>query len=176
MDAIRENHTFHRIQRTEDVDAKGSVKKTTTQEREVFFVNGRQIGRLVKRNGAELSASEAKSEQARVTRMVEMAMTAPPQHGPTGLIGMVGDILSVAAISKPRRVSLNGRATLAFDLTGDPDAHLAGLGGYREDAAKKTAGVVWFDEAERQLARLEVRLNSNFRVGGGLLSIRKGTR
>src|SRR5258708_3409095 len=74
MDDVRENYTFHRIRTEEDLDDKGAVVKTTSQEREVFFVNGRQIARLVKRDGRPLNAQEEKNEQARVTTIVKMAM------------------------------------------------------------------------------------------------------
>ncbi len=174
MDDIRENYTFHRITVTEDIDDQGVVLKKTSTEREVFFVNGRQIGRLVSRNGVALKEAEEKTEQARVTNVVKMAMKSGP--GPRrgrGNIGMISTILPMAKISNPRRIEFHGRSTLAFDFTGDPHAKANST---NESVARKMAGSIWFDEADHQVARMEVHLYDNFRLGGGLLaSVQKGS-
>lgn len=68
---------------------------------------------------------------------------------------------------------MNGRSTLAFDFKGDPKAEAHSM---QAKGARKVAGTVWIDEADRQVARLEVELYDNFRVAGGLVgSIQKGT-
>jgi hypothetical protein len=174
MDEIRENYTFRRIRTEEDLDDKGSITKTTTDEHEVFFVNGRQIARLIKRNGAALNEAEEKKEQARVTDVIKTAMKAdgPAKRG-RGNVSLIAEILPMADISHPRRVTLHGRSTLAYDFTGDPHAKASGR---NESAAKKLAGTLWFDEADKQVARLEVHFYDNFRIGAGLLaSVQKGT-
>jgi hypothetical protein len=174
MDKIRENYTFHVIRRTDELDKNGAVVKTTTIEREVFFVNGRQIGRVVKKNGVPISASEEKAEQKRIRELVERFSKLPDAAGSGGRVGLIAEILKVVNVSNPRRVQLNGRATLAFDFAGDRHAAAHGM---EQNAEKKSAGTVWIDEADRQVARLEVRIDDNFHIGGGLLaSIQKGTR
>ena len=56
---------------------------------------------------------------------------------------------------------------------GRKDAKTHGLA---EDASKKLQGTVWIDEADRQVAHLQVGFNENFRVAGGLVaSIQKGS-
>jgi hypothetical protein len=174
MDDIRENYTFHRLTTTDEVDEKGAIVKTTSTEREVFFVNGRQIGRLVKKNGVELKGSEEKSEQTRVTNMVKMAMKSDPKvRRGRGNLSLIAEILPMMKISNPRRITFHGRSTLAFDFTGDPHAKGKST---NENAAKKMAGTVWFDEADRQVARIEIHFYDNFRIGGGLLaSVQKGS-
>lgn len=174
MDDIRENYTFHRLITEEDLDEKGAVVKTTTTEREFFFVNGRGIGRLVKKNGVALNPQEEKKEDARVKSVVEIAMkSAPKARRGRGPAGLIGEILPMVKISNPRRISFHGRSTLAFDFVGDPHAKAKGT---EENAAKKMAGAIWFDEADRQVARLEVHFYENFRIGGGFLaSVQKGS-
>jgi hypothetical protein len=174
MDDIRENYTFHRLITTDELDEKGAIVKTTSTEREVFFVNGRQIGRLVKKNGVELKGSEGKSEQARVTNMVKMAMKSDPKvRRGRGNISLISEILPMVKIANPRRITFHRRSTLAFDFTGDPNAKGKST---NENAAKKMAGTIWFDEADRQVARIEIHFYDNFRIGGGLLaSVQKGT-
>lgn len=170
MDDVRENYTFHRIRTEEDLDEKGAVIETTTQEREVFFVNGRQIARLVKKDGVELCGSQERNEQTRVRKLIE---TATKSGSPPRRKGLISQILPMAKISNPRRLSLNGRPTLAYDFIGDPSAKGKDM---NEKAAKKMAGTIWFDEADRQIARFEVHFYENFRIGGFLANIQKGTR
>lgn len=173
MDEVGENYTFHRIQRVEELDGKGTVKKTTSTEREVFFVNGRQIGRLVKRDEISLSEAEDKKEQDRVRKLTMEFSKKPPSFGRGGRINLINMILSVSEVSNPRPTQMKGRSTLVFDFKGDPKAEAHGM---EEKGAKKVEGTVWIDEADRQVARLEVEFYDNFRIAGGLLaSIQKGT-
>lgn len=171
MDEVRENYTFHRIRQTDDLEKNGAVTKTTIVEREIFFVNGRRIGRLVKKDGVELSPREQETEQNRVSKEVARLLKLPATK--EGRRSELSDLLAVAKISNPRRIALNGRTTLAFDFAGDPKARAHGMD---QNIAKKIAGTIWIDEADRQVARLEVRFDDNFHLGGGLLaSIQKGT-
>ena len=44
------------------------------------------------------------------------------------------------------------------------------------EAAKKMSGTIWIDETDRQVSRLQVRFDDNFRIGAGLLAtIQKGS-
>ena len=173
IDEMRENYTFHRTRRVEELDSKGRVKKTTVEEREIFYVNGHQISRLVKRDGVPLSEPEEKKEQEKARKATLEYSKKPPAYGNGGGVNLIGTMLAVAELSHPRRTMLNGRSTLVFDFKGNPKAQAHGL---QENGAKKLAGTVWMDEADRQVARLEVEFYENFHLAGGLLaSIQKGT-
>jgi hypothetical protein len=175
MDELRENYTFHEIALTDELDPNSEVKKTDSEERDVFFVNGYRIARLLKKNGKELSEGDRKSEQDRIGRLIEKDLKAPPGHSfnRRGENTGVSQILPLMRISNPRRISLNGRTTLAYDFVGDRHAKAHGLA---ENAARKITGTVWIDETDREVARLEAHFDDNFRIGGGFLaSIQKGT-
>jgi hypothetical protein len=175
-DAIRENYTFHEIVRTDMLDGGGKVKETKSEELEVFFVSGHRIMRLVKRDGVELNAHDRQREQERVTNEVagnrkRLPYTERERGG--GQARIITRILAVSTTSNPRHVMFRDRPTLVFDFAGDPKAKATGMD---QNAAKKLAGTVWIDEADRQVARLEVHFSDNFRIGGGLLaSVQKGT-
>jgi hypothetical protein len=175
-DAIRENYTFHEIVRSDALDGDGKIKETKSEESEVFFVNGHRIIRLVKRDGVELNSHEQARELERVKKEIEgylKAARGTERGRGGGRSRIISQILAVAKTSNPRRVSLRGRDTLVFDFAGDPNAKASGMD---QSAAKKLAGTVWIDEADRQVARLEVHFYDNFRIGGGLLaSVQKGT-
>ena len=175
LDQVRENYTFHVIRRTDGLNKNGAIVTASTIEREVFFVNGRRIARLVKKDGKDLSPSEDKAEQARVRKVVETVMKGGRGGGPPAAarLNEISDILAVVKISNPRRVEFKGRQSLAYDFAGDPNAHSRDM---EQSAAKKMSGTIWFDEADRQVARFEVRFDDNFHIGGGLFaSVQKGS-
>jgi hypothetical protein len=175
MDELRENYTFHEITSTDELDPHGAVRAIESEERDVFFVNGYRIARLMKKNGRELSEGERAREQERIKGLIEKDMKAPPgrSYNRRGENASVGQLLPLMKISNPRRVSLNGRSTLAFDFVGDSHAKARGLA---ENAARRIAGTVWIDETDREVARLEAQFDDTFRIGGGFLaSIHKGT-
>ena len=173
LDKVRESYTYTSLQTIQDVDANGQVKKTEVDEREDFFVNGHVIERTVKKNGQPLSDHDQQKETERVTRLVEKAEKTPsgqPIEGPTVSVSRVLEIMDVR---NPRRESYRGRTAIVFDFVGRKDAKTHGLA---EDASKKLQGTIWIDEADRQVAHLEVRFIDNFRIAGGIFaSIDKGS-
>jgi len=173
LDKVRENYTFHEFQQTDDLDSNGTIKKTETQENEVFFVNSHHIERLVKKNGKDLTPEEQKKEQDRVTKQVEKAAKLEPGKSLEGEEISISRILDIMKASNPRRVSWNGRDTIAFDFVGDPHAQTHG---FAEDASKKIAGTLWVDEKDLQVAHLTVHFDDNFRIGAGLVAtVQKGS-
>ena len=173
LDQVRENYTYSSLQTTQDIDAGGQVKKTETEEHEDFFVNGHLVERTVKKNGQPLSDHDQQKETERVTKMVEKAEKTPrdlPLEGPSISVTRVLEIMDVR---NPRRESFRGRPAIVFDFVGRKDAKTHGLA---EDASKKLQGTLWIDEADREVAHLEVRFNDDFKVAGGLFaSIAKGS-
>jgi len=173
LEKVRETYTYSSAQTTEDIDARGQVKKTETEEHEAFFVNGHLIERAVKKNGRALSEYEQQKETERVTKKVEKAERVPPDQPLEGQGVSVSRVLEIMDVRNPRRESYHGRPAIVFDFVGRKDAKTHGLA---EDASKKLEGTLWIDEADRQVAHMEVKFNDDFRVAGGLFaSIAKGS-
>jgi hypothetical protein len=173
VEKVRENDTYTSLITTQDIDANGSVTKTESQEDENFFVNGHLIARTVKKNGQPLSPREEEKESERVNKLVEKAQTIPPGQPLEGQTISISRLLSIMDIRNPRRENFHGRAAIVFDFIGRKDAETHGM---IEDASKKLQGTIWIDEADRQVARVEVGFNDNFHVAGGILAtIQKGT-
>jgi len=172
LDKVRENYTYTSLQTKQEIDAKGQVKKTETVEFEEFFVNGHQIGRMVKKDGKTLSDHEQQKEADRVARMVEKAERTPSDQPLEGVQISLNHVLDVVDVRNPRRQIFRGRSTIVFDFVGRKDAKSKGLA---EDVAKKLQGEVWVDEADLVVAHMEVTLGDNFRVAGGMLvTVEKG--
>ena len=172
LDKMRENYTFRATQTTRQLDSSGNTKKTETDEHEVFFVNGQRVEKLVRKDGKDLTPEQASKEQDRVNKEV-MKISRPGYTNPDKDDITVGRLLQIVSFSRPRRVSLNGRNTVAFDFSGDEHAKTKGRS---EDALKKVSGTIWIDEADREVTRMSATLDENYHIGFGLLaSVAKGS-
>jgi hypothetical protein len=172
LDKMRENYTFRAVQTVRQLDGSGKVKKVETEEHEVFFVNGHRVEKLVRKDSKDLSPDQARKEQDRVNKEV-IKISQPGYSNPDKDEITVARLLQIVAFSRPRRVSLNGRDTIAFDFAGDEHAKAHGRD---EEALKKVSGTVWIDEADREVSRMSATLDENFHVGFGLLaSVAKGS-
>jgi hypothetical protein len=173
LEKVRENYTFNSAVTTQQIDSNGQVQKTETFESDDFFVNGHIIERMVKKDGQPLSARDEQKETERVTKLVEKAQKTPPDQPLEGQIVSVSRLLEIMDVSNPRRESFRNRPTIVFDFQGRKDAKTHGLA---EDASKKLRGAIWIDEADLQVAHLEVSFDDNFKIAGGLFaSIQKGS-
>jgi len=175
LEQVRENYTYRTLSTTQELDSSGAVKKTETEEDEVFYVNTHRIERKVKKNGKPLDDHEQQKEQDRIMKLVEKAQKTPPGtsvEGPQVTVS-IKDLLEIMQASNPHREDFRGRPTIVFDFAGRKDAKTHGIA---EDASKKIAGRLWVDEKDRQVARMEAHFTDNFHVGGGLLAnVSKGS-
>jgi len=173
LEKVRENYTYSSSRTIQDIDANGQVKKTESEEYNDFFVNGHMIERMVKKDGKALSEHEEQKETERATKLVEKAEKTPTDQALDEQAISVSRVLELMDVRNPRRDNLRGRPALVFDFVGRKDARTHGMA---EDASKKLQGSIWIDEADRQVAHLEVTFNDNFRVAGGLIAtIDKGS-
>ena len=172
LDKVRESYTYTSSQITEDIDSKGHVTKTETREVEIFFVNGHEIFRRVKKDGKPLTDSEQQKETERVTKVVEKAQKPETEKQEEQQI-TVSHILELMNVRNPRREIYRGRPTIVFDFVGRKDAKTHGM---VEDASKKVQGTMWVDEADREVAHMDVSFTDNFHVAGGMVAnIEKGS-
>ena len=172
LDKVRENYTFRAVQTTRELDSSGKTKKTETEEHEVFFVNGQQIEKLVRKDGKDLTPDQARKEQDRVNKEV-LKISKPGYTNPDKDEITVARLLQIVTFFRPRRLLLNGRDTIAFDFAGDEHAKTHGRD---EEALKKVSGTIWIDEADREVSRMSATLDENYHVGFGLLaSVAKGS-
>lgn len=173
MEAIRENYTFRKLNVTDTLNKNGSIKKTESEDYEVFYVNTHEMQRLVQKDGKELDSDQAKKEQDHVMKEVAKAQQTPPGTAPNGGVTIsVSQILAMVKVSSPRREMLDGRSTISFDFTGNPHAKAHGVA---EEAARKMSGTIWIDEKDRQVRRMVARLDDNLHVGFGMFSLSKGS-
>ncbi|MGA9126799.1 MAG: hypothetical protein WB425_01525 [Terracidiphilus sp.] len=174
VNKVQENYTYTSMQTIQDIDAKGKVTKTEAKEFEVFFVHGKQIDRLVKKDGKPLTDEEQQKESERVTKAVEAAENPPAEkHKGEGFSLSMSQMLDLMDVHNQRRESYRGRPTIVFDFIGRKNAKTHGM---EEDVSKKIQGTIWIDEADRTVTHVDVTFNDNFHVAGGLVAnVEKGS-
>jgi len=180
-EAIEKDYLY-RAQVTEaESDGHGRVKKTETEEHDVFWLEGVQVHRLVKKNGKELSAEEQKKESDRIDKEVakekERRAKAEEKGKETGPHGeeivTVSRLMELGSFTNARREQLNGRDVIVVDFAGDPKAKTKTR---FEEVIRDMAGTAWMDEQDKVLVKAQGHFINSFKMGAGLLvNIQKGT-
>jgi hypothetical protein len=174
------DYIYRTLDTEQDTDSHGAVKKTSSEEREIFWINGVYISRLLARDGKPISGDELKKQNERIDQRIaeakqrdaeKAAGQQPKKKGST--YSLTYELLQqLGTFSNPRRVQLHGRDTIAIDYAGNPHAKAGNL---LEEMVRDVAGTLWFDEQDHALARAEGRVVTDFKVAGGLLAdVHKG--
>lgn len=178
---IQKDYLYRASERVVELDGHGSVKKARTREYDSFWTEGVPVHRLTKKDGRVLSPEEQKKEAERIDKVVakarEKRAKAEAKGKETDPYGneevTVSRFLELGSFTSARRVTLNGRKTIAVDYAGDPKAKTRNR---MENVIRDMAGTVWVDEEDRALARVEGRFLNTFKIGAGLVvNIQKGT-
>jgi hypothetical protein len=173
-ETIQKDYLYHEIATAEELDGHGGVKKTEIKEFDVFWLNGVEVQKLVKKDGKDLSPDEQKKESDRIDKEVARAKERRDKanakgedtdsHGHEEVT--VSRFLELGKFTNPRRVKVNGRDTIAVDYEGDPKAKTRNR---FEDVIRDLKGTIWVDEEDRSISRLEGRFLRPFKIGGGLV-------
>ncbi len=180
-EAIEKDYLYHSIVTAEQTNGHGGVKKTETEEYDVFWIEGVPVRRLTKKNGKELSAEEQKKESEQIDKEVAKAKEKRAKAGEKGTetdprgndLVTVSRLLELGSFTNAQRVQLNGRDTIVVDFTGDPNAKTKNR---FEDVIRDMVGTAWIDEKDKVLVKAQGHFVNNFKVGAGLVvNIQKGT-
>jgi len=178
---VRKDYIYHAVETREDENKDGAVKKTTTNEYDVFWVNRVPVQKLVKKNGRELTLDEQKKENERIDSEIakarekkDKAEDKGKETDPRGNQMLTASrILELGSFSNPRRVKLVDRDTIVVDYSGNPKAKTRN---HFEDVVRDLVGTVWVDEQDKVLVKTEGHFLNPFKIGAGLVvNIRKDT-
>ncbi|WP_263383887.1 hypothetical protein [Granulicella arctica] len=167
-ESMVKDYLYHSFATEQEQDSHGGVKKTETEESDIFYVAGARIRRVTKKDGKDLSPDEQKKETERIDK--EIAKAKERQGKPTDEerdVVTVSRFLELGSFGNARRIALNGRDTVAVDFTGNPKAKTRSR---FEGAIREMEGTVWVDEQDRSLRKIQGHFVNPFKVGGGLLA------
>ncbi len=175
-EALEQNYIFHSLALEQTLDSHGNLKKTQTEDSEIFFVAGTRIRRMLKKDGKDLTPDEQAKESRRIDKEIAKAKeeqaNGKSKNNERDQV-TVSRFLILGSFSNARRVQLSGRDTIAVDYTGNPKARTENR---FEGAIREMEGTLWVDEQDRSLRKLEGHFLHDFKVGGGLLAdVKQGT-
>ena len=99
-----------------------SPKNPTSQEYESFYINGKEIQRLLTVNRHPLSAAAKAQEEARVQKEIDSdLLDAKPFRGLAGTLQ--GSVLTTAIFTDEQRIFKDGRSYITFNFHGNHRSH-----------------------------------------------------
>jgi len=186
LDKLRENYTGRRSTEETEFDGSGKATKVDREEHTFFFLNGEEVSTLVAKDGTPLSESEQAKENERVKKRIEELQKRQAKNNQreekARQEGKDQDdkdepgievFLRSCQFVNPRRERFRGEDVLVFDFEGNPEYKPKNTA---ERVVQQLAGVVWIDERQHQVARLEAYFVKDVKFAGGLLAnLQKGT-
>ncbi len=161
----------------------GVLREVESETFQLSFYKGNRIRRLIEKNGKPLTEREQATEDRSVEKRVEeierrlAKQEAKANSGPPSENGQrvsIAEVLRASRLVNPRRERFRGRSVIVFDFEPNPAFDYKNAKSMLKFFGK-TAGVMWIDEKDKQVARLEAFLADSFNIGGGVLAkLRKG--
>lgn len=167
-EALVKDYLYHSFATEQSEDSHGGVKKTETEESDIFYVSGIRIRRITKKNGKELSPDEQKKESERIDKEIVKAKEHQGKQSEEERdVVTVSRFLELGSFTRAHRVQLDGRDTIVVEFTGNPKAKTKTR---FEGALREMKGTIWVDEQDRSLRKIQGHFVNPFKVGGGLLA------
>ncbi len=187
VEKLLENYTFTEKSTKRELGKKGVLQAKSTTVKQISFYKGYRIERVIEKDGKPLSANDQKKQDKKVESRVKdiekearkeeeriAKQNATGEPSSDGRQISVAEVLRASSLKNPRREVLKGRNVIVFDFEPNPEFDFKNAKSFLKFFGK-TIGVMWVDEKDSQVARVEAILADNFNVGGGVLAkLRKG--
>jgi hypothetical protein len=183
VEAILDTYSYVQKHIRRELGKDGVLRETGSETYQLAFYKGRRISRLIEKNGKPLSASDqaeqdkeaaerAEEIEKRLARQEKRENAGPPSD--EGRRISIAEVLRASTLSNPRRERFRGRDVIVFDFAPNPSFDFKNSKSMLKFFGK-TAGSMWIDEKDRQVARLEAFLADSYKIGGGVVAkLKKG--
>jgi hypothetical protein len=171
--AERERYSCYVQDQLDKLNSHGGIAYRQSKTSESFYVNGQQIDHLLKKDGKPLSASAEKKEQERVAKEIKKYSDPKQvQKAEDESEKQFEMVLRALRYTNGSRESRNGRSTVVYELSGDPDFHPHNI---QERFVKALVGTIWIDEKSGEVVEIRVRTDHDVKIAGGLFAnVHKG--
>lgn len=151
-----------------ELDSKGNVKKTETETKEQFFVNGVEVDRTLAKNGKDLSPDQTKKEDDKVMkRTVKYSDAAAAQKETDKQNKQLEEVMSAMQLQNGHREEVGGRSVLFYDIVPNPGFKAKNL---NQRFAQVMQGKISVDEKTGEPVDINIRSTQDLKIGGGLLA------
>ncbi|NOT47824.1 MAG: hypothetical protein HOP17_08750 [Acidobacteria bacterium] len=183
VEELLDQYSFTQRSTKREAGKDGILRETESETYQLSFYKGNRIRRLIEKNGKPLSKNDQEDADKDAARQVEeiekeiakkekQNNSGPPSEKSRRI--STAEVLRASKLLNPRRERFRGRDVIVFDFEPDPTFDYKNAKSMLKFFGK-TAGVMWIDEKDKQVARLEAYLFDSFNVGGGVLAkLKKG--
>ncbi len=187
VEAILDTYSFNQKIIKRELGKDGVLREKESETYQLSFYKGNRIKRLIEKNGRPLSAKdqaeadkdaaeqaeklekEAKKEESKIGKQ---SSSGAPSNDSRRI--SIAEVLRASKLTNPRRERFRARDVIVFDFEPNPDFDLSNAKSMLKFFGK-TAGVMWIDESDKQVVRLDAVLFESFKVGGGFVAkLKKG--
>ena len=168
LDSQRERYECRVSDEAVETDSKGNVKKTTTEVKEQFFVNGIAVERTIAKNGRDLTPDETRKQDQHVMKeAVKYSNQSNAQRETDKQNKQVEDVLAAMQLANGHRERVNGRSVLFYDIVPNPKFQARNL---NQRFAQVMQGKMSIDEETGEMIDLNIKSVQDLKVGGGVLA------
>ena len=183
VDRLLDSYSYIQRSTKREIGKDGVLRDKESETFQLSFYKGNRIRRLIEKNGKPLSTNDQEDADKDAAKRVEeiekqiaksesKSKSGPPSE--EGRRVSIAEVLRASKLTNPRRERFRGRDVIVFDFEPDPNFDFKNAKSMLKFFGK-TAGVMWIDEKDKQVARVEATLFDNYNVGGGLLAkLKKG--
>lgn len=184
VEALLDSYSFTQKVIKRELGKDGVMRETESETFQMSFHKGRRVSRLIEKNGRPLSPKDQADADRDVEKRIDEIEKAAaknesreagggPARGDERRIS-IAEVLRASKLMNPRRERFRGRNVVVFDFEPDPGFDMKNAKSMLKFFGK-TAGVMWIDEEDKQVARLEASLADSFGIGGGVVAkLKKG--
>lgn len=182
IENLLDSYSYTRKVTSRELGKDGVLRETESETDQMSFYKGYRIERKIEKNGKPLSASDQADEDKAVAKRaeeIEKRIAKAEKEGSNDdnvnqRTVSIAELLRASRLVNPRRERFRGRDVIVFDFEPNPSFDFKNAKSMLKFFGK-TAGVIWVDDADKQVVRVEACLADNFSIGGGLLvKLKKG--
>ncbi|CAN5580997.1 hypothetical protein BH24ACI2_BH24ACI2_01900 [soil metagenome] len=179
IEDILENYSYTQKIISRELGKDGILHETGSATNQLSFYKGYRISRLIEKNGRPLSPAEQADEDKNVQKRVaeiekKIAKQEAKTSGDEAKRISIAETLRASNLINPRRERFRGRDVIVFDFEPNPNFDLKNAKSLLKFFGK-VGGAIWIDEQDKQVIRIESSLFDNFKYGGVLVNVKKGS-
>lgn len=182
LEQMLENYSFEQKVISRELAKDGTFRETESETLQISYYKGTPIRRVIEKNGKPLSEKEQAEIDKEIAEKIADADKAAARNEARQSKGKeqqevrisIAELLRASNLINPRRERFRGRNVIVFDFEPNPSFDYRNAKSFLKFFGK-TAGVIWIDEEDRQVARIEAYLADSYNIGSGLIAkLKKG--
>jgi hypothetical protein len=168
MSAQQEKYECRVTDEGTETDSKGNVKKTDTEVKEQFYVNGVEVDRTLAKNGKTLTPEQTQKEDDRVMKKtVKYSDQTTAKKETDKENKQLQEMMTAMSLTNGRREVDGGRNVLNYDIVPNPKFQAKNL---NQRFAQVMAGKISIDEETGEPIDVNIRSTQDLKIAGGVLA------